>query len=133
MGSEDAGNALLPDHFMLCLREGVLEKPDILITSLSHDEKHLEDQAPLAKHRVHHITTELLEPPVYKLVSRSLHLSSHLALSFVNEQWYYKPSELLPAWWTWNSKTSAPKLHPTSWLDGLRGVTALIVFFHHSS
>lgn len=111
----------------------MLEKSDVVVTSLSHDEKHLEDQSQLWKPRVHDIsTTELLKLLLYKLVSRSLHLSSHLALSFVNEQWYYKPSELLPAWWTY-SESSAPKLHSTSWLDGLRGVAALIVFFHHSS
>ncbi|KAI4195352.1 MAG: hypothetical protein LQ350_007249 [Teloschistes chrysophthalmus] len=126
---------LLRDRFMLYISEvGMLDKPAIPITSLTHDEKHLEDQPPLlAKALVPDITTtELLKLLLYKLISRSLHLSSHLALSFVNEQWCYKPSELLPAWWT-SSETFAPKLHPTSWLDGLRGVAALIVFFHHSS
>ncbi|KAL8685689.1 MAG: hypothetical protein Q9218_007600 [Villophora microphyllina] len=113
--------------------KGTLEGSDVAVALLSLDDRDLEDQQQFEKPRYHEYTTAgLLRLLFYKLSSRLLGLISNLASSFVNEQWYYKPSELLPAWWTY-SKTSAPKLHPTSWLDGLRGVAALIVFFHHSS
>jgi hypothetical protein len=32
-----------------------------------------------------------------------------------------------------NSTNSPRKLHPTAWLDGVRGVASLCVLFHHSS
>ncbi|KAL8948057.1 MAG: hypothetical protein Q9222_005724 [Ikaeria aurantiellina] len=41
-------------------------------------------------------------------------------------------NELVPAWWR-RSESAPPKIHPTSWLDGLRGVAALFVLFHHST
>ena len=47
----------------------------------------------------------------------------------------------LPAWMQYsehipsfkNSPKTPQKLHPTAWLDGLRGIASLCVVFHHSS
>ena len=75
---------------------------------------------------------QLLRLLCRKVTARLLLTFRHQSSSFIDGQWYYTPSDLLPAWST-ISTAQPPKLHSTSWLDGLRGVAALIVFFHHAS
>ncbi|KAI4152493.1 MAG: hypothetical protein L6R39_001799 [Caloplaca ligustica] len=70
------------------------------------------------------------------LFSKLSTLLTRLTSDFLNGKWYFTPSELLPAWWHSSPKSPPPPpktFYPTSWLDGLRGVAALFVFFHHAS
>ncbi|KAL9025319.1 MAG: hypothetical protein Q9196_005833 [Gyalolechia fulgens] len=75
----------------------------------------------------------LIEAHLSRLKTRCrsrLQKLARLGSGFANAEWYLAPSDLLPAW----CRTSPPpQIHATSWLDGLRGTAALIVFFHHSS
>lgn len=77
-------------------------------------------------------TTKLLWRISKKTIAAPLTRLANAIANFRSSQWYFTPTELLPAWWNWTS-SPPPKLHLTSWLDGLRGVAALFVFIHHSS
>ncbi|KAI4251796.1 MAG: hypothetical protein L6R42_008227 [Xanthoria sp. 1 TBL-2021] len=77
-------------------------------------------------------TTKLIWKISKKTIAAPLRRLANAITNFRNSQWYFTPTELLPAWWNWTS-SPPPKLHPTSWLDGLCGVGALFVFIHHLS
>ncbi|KAL8787743.1 MAG: hypothetical protein Q9213_002063 [Squamulea squamosa] len=98
---------------------------------LDHDEIDLNDTRNTLNEK-DHSTIRFLDLLFRDTSTRFLHSLSKAASSFRNGEWYFTPSELLPAWWKW-TESPPPKLHPTSWLGGLRGIAALIVFFHHSS
>ncbi len=118
----------------ICFGENRLGELDVEVTLLDredfdHESKHLPDE----KHREQDPSLARIGKALLRILySKLKSLLSRLASDFANEQWYFKPRELLPAWWHY-SRTSPPTIHPTSWLDGLRGVAALFVFFHHSS
>ncbi|KAL8771410.1 MAG: hypothetical protein Q9209_003078 [Squamulea sp. 1 TL-2023] len=98
---------------------------------LDHDGVDLDDTRNTFNEK-DHATTRLLDLLFRETSARFLRSLSKAGSSFRNGEWYFTPSELLPAWWKW-TESPPPKLHPTTWLDGLRGVAALIVFFHHST
>ncbi|KAL8728437.1 MAG: hypothetical protein Q9166_005399 [cf. Caloplaca sp. 2 TL-2023] len=98
------------------------------------DEIDLNDEKPQLNHlhEKDYTPTHLLSLLSRSFATTLLSTSKGSLSNFASGQWYFQPIELLPAWWKW-TESPPPKLHPTSWLDGLRGVAALIVFFHHSS
>ncbi|KAL8648269.1 MAG: hypothetical protein Q9210_005093 [Variospora velana] len=110
-------------------RFGVL---DVEVAFLDRDEFDQDDKHQDVPEPVHSSIGQITVKLLRLLLGRISILLVRLASDFANQQWYFKPPELLPAWWNY-SRTSPPALHPTSWLDGLRGVAALFVFFHHTS
>ncbi|KAL9010257.1 MAG: hypothetical protein Q9173_004789 [Seirophora scorigena] len=116
----------------ICFEESNLGVLEVDVALLDRGEFEQEDKRQHAPLRVHSSVDKIIFKLLRLLFSRISNLFARLRADFVNEQWYFKPSELLPAWWN-HSRTSPPALHRTSWLDGLRGVAALFVFFHHSS
>ncbi|KAI4284290.1 MAG: hypothetical protein L6R35_004943 [Caloplaca aegaea] len=110
-------------------RFGVL---DVEVAFLDGDEFDQDDKHQDVPEPVHSSLGQITSKLLRLLLGKISSLLVRLASGFVNQQWYFKPPELLPAWWNY-SRTSPPALHPTSWLDGLRGIAALFVVFHHSS
>lgn len=116
-----------------CLGENRLGELEIEVALLDINDFDHESKHPNEKHRGQDPSLARVGKALLRvLFSKFKSLLARLASDFANEQWYFKPRELLPAWWKY-STTSPPTLHPSSWLDGLRGVAALFVFFHHSS
>ncbi|KAL9016782.1 MAG: hypothetical protein Q9185_005869 [Variospora sp. 1 TL-2023] len=110
-------------------RFGVL---DVEVAFFDGDEFDQDDKHQDVPEPVHSSISQITLKLLRLLLGKISILLVRLASGFVHQQWYFKPPELLPAWWNY-SRTSPPALHPTSWLDGLRGIAALLVVFHHSS
>ena len=110
--------------------EDHLQELEIEVGLLSHFEEE-KTPSPQPQHRPSTLLTVLCTL-LRVLVTKTSSLFRRHTSTFLASEWYFTPSELLPAWHP-SSLSPPARLHPTSWLDGLRGVAALIVFFHHYS
>ncbi|KAL8713678.1 MAG: hypothetical protein Q9220_002204 [cf. Caloplaca sp. 1 TL-2023] len=105
------------------------EKLDCEIALLDHD-----DDFPHHAQQPKKYTTARTAEKLLRIFSlRLLTVFTRWSSSFIHDEWYFKRAELMPAWYNHSSSLPPPKPHPTSYLDGLRGVAALCVFFHHST
>lgn len=117
----------------ICLGENTLEELEIEVGLLDRIDFDQEDKRHDDQHRQGGTSLlRIIRTLLWSFFSKLSSFLGVIASKFVNEEWYFKPWELLPAWWNY-SRAPPPTLHSTSWLDGLRGVAAFFVFFHHSS